>query len=158
MFFQLNDATGKDSFTLDSRAFLVLGSNQNITSANPTFSTNPTSSTMTSVNVIPTTTIPPSASPAPPPQGLSQAGQVAVGIGVPFSVLCLGLLAFFIFKLRTKKDTGGGSGINEYRSGGGSGIIEYRSELENAAGRTYQDTVMSYGNYGQGPRQELQGK
>ncbi len=101
------------------------------------------------------TTSPVSTSSAPPARGLSQAGKVGVGIGIPFAVLCLGLLAFIIFKLRTRKDNTGGSGINEYRS-----------ELENAASQSHQNTVMpygsgqtaptpSYGSYGQGPRQEL---
>ncbi|KAF8855409.1 hypothetical protein BDZ45DRAFT_676180 [Acephala macrosclerotiorum] len=72
MFFQLNDATGVDSFTLDSRAFLVLGSGQNITL------TNPTSSTTASVNVTSTTTstmIPTNTGPISLPQGLSSSAM-----------------------------------------------------------------------------------
>jgi hypothetical protein len=152
MFFQLNDATGADTFTLDSRAFLVLGSSENSSATNtppsPTPTPSPTSSTATSTHTTSSSTV--SASPAPPAHGLSQAGKVGVGIGIPFVVLCLGLLAFIAFQLRRKN-----SNI------GGSGIPEYRSELENSQGQ--RNTMLSYRSgqtepvlpYGQGPRQEL---
>jgi hypothetical protein len=150
MFFQLNDATGADTFTLDSRAFLVLGSSENSTATNTPPS--PTSSTASSTHTTSSSTV--SASPAPPAHGLSQAGKVGVGIGIPFVVLCLCFLAFIAFQLRRKK----------HGNVGGSGITEYRSELENAqaqrntmlsyrSGQT--EPVLPYGSYGQGPRQEL---
>jgi hypothetical protein len=157
IFFQLNDATGADSFTLDSRAFLVLGTSENSTATNtppsPTPTPSATSSTAISTHTTSSSTV--SASPAPPAHGLSQAEKVGVGIGIPFVVFCLGLLAFIAFQLRRKKKNG---------NVGGSGITEYRSELENAhaqrntmlsyrSGQT--ESVLPYGGHGQGPRQEL---
>jgi hypothetical protein len=126
MFFQLNDATGADSFTLDSREFLVLGGIQNTTSTSP----NPTLATTVTASSTHTS----SASPGSPAKGLSQAGKVGVGIGVPFAVISLGLLAFLILKLKSRKGNTDGFGMNQQRS-----------ELESATKQSYRNTVSSYG-------------
>jgi hypothetical protein len=139
MFFQLNDATGGDSFTLDSRAFLVLGSNPNVTSTGivspstpSVHSTSEISSTAAHTNIIPA------------PHGFSQAGKVGVGIGVPFAVICLSVIGFLIFKLRKRKD-------NKGESGG----MERRPELEHVTFRAHEAPVMVSGSYEQRHLEEL---
>jgi len=110
------------------------------------------SSTATSTHTTSSSTV--SASPAPPAHGLSQTGKVGVGIGIPFAVLCLGLLALTAFQVKRKKNG----------NVGGSGITEYRSELENTQaqrntmlsyGSGQTEPVLPYGSHGQGPMQEL---
>ena len=123
MFFQLNDATGADTFSLDSRAFLVVGGQSRI-------STSPTYTTTAIVTATHTISVSGTAQ-----KGLSQAGKVSLGLGIPFALLCLGLLAAIIFILRTRKRGTLSSSTLP------SGTVQQRSELE-----SQRNTFSSYGH------------
>jgi hypothetical protein len=152
MFFQLNDATGADPFTLGSKPFLVLGGSENttLTLTNPTYTT--------TVTATPTHRV------STPAGGLSQAGKVGVGIGIPFAVLCLGLFGWLIFRRmarsRARTSTSNTDGYSaQYQ----------RPELKSATKQNNWNTVPPYAGgqpafvtpyevHGEDVRSEMPGK
>jgi hypothetical protein len=111
--FQMNDATGADPFTLDSRGFYIA------TSANftvmPSTSLLLLSTTASESTGGPTLTTPPSTSSLPPSTtaststvgGLDTSAKVGIGLGIPLAVIAgvsAALLCVFIYRRRTRKE------------------------------------------------------